>query len=80
MLTYTAIFQNSSGRLSRYTATASNDRPKAWKQISTMKENEASVAENEDECLILLVPGNHPVVRYEDIKETQEGIDLFSNY
>jgi hypothetical protein len=26
------------------------------------------------------VPGNHPVVRYEDIKETEEGIDLFSNY
>jgi hypothetical protein len=73
MLPYTAIFQTTTGSLRVYTATASNDRPEAWTQMTALKQNE-------DECLILLVPGNHPVVRYEDIKETIEGIDLFSNY
>ena len=73
MLPYTAIYQNSDGNITSYIATASNDRPEAWAQLCEMKENE-------DECLILLVPGNHPVVRYEDIKEIIEGIDLFSNY
>ena len=73
MLPYTAIVQTTTGSLRVYNAPASNDRPVAWAQLSELKENE-------DECLILLVPGNHPVVRYEDIKETQEEIDLFSNY
>ena len=73
MLPYTAIFQTTTGSLRVYNAPASNDRPVAWAQMSALKENE-------DECLILLVPGNHPVVRYEDVKETQEEIDLFSNY
>ena len=73
MLPYTAIFQTTTGGLRVYIATASNDRPVAWAQLSELKENE-------DECLILLVPGHHPVVRYEDVKETEEGIALFSNY
>ena len=73
MLPYTAIFQTTTGSLRVYNAPASNDRPVAWAQLSELKENE-------DECLILLVPGHHPVVRYEDVKETQEEIDLFSNY
>ena len=73
MLPYTAIFQTTTGSLRVYTATASNDRHAAWAQMSALKENE-------EEWLILLVPGNHPVVRYEDVKETQEEIDLFSNY
>ena len=73
MLPYTAIFQTTTGSLRVYNAPASNDRPVAWAQMSALKENE-------DECLILLVPGNHPVIRYEDIKKTEEEIDLFSNY
>ena len=73
MLPYTAIFQTTTGSLRVYTATASNDRHVAWAQMSALKENE-------EEWLILLVPGNHPVIRYEDIKKTEEEIDLFSNY
>ena len=71
MMPYTAIYQNSEGKITRYTATASNDRGKAWAQLREMKENEG-------ECLILLVPGDHPVVQYEDIRENKQ-IDLFDN-
>ena len=71
MLPYTAIYQNSEGKITRYTATASNDRGKAWAQLREMKENEG-------ECLILLVPGDHPVVQYEDTLENKQ-IDLFDN-
>ena len=71
MLPYTAIYQNSAGKITRYTATASNDRPKAWSQLCKMKENEG-------ECLILLVPGDHPVVQHEDTLENRQ-IDLFDN-
>ena len=71
MMPYTAIYQNSEGKITRYTATASNDRGKAWAQLCDMKENEG-------ECLILLVPGDHPVVQYEDTLENKQ-IDLFDN-
>ena len=71
MLPYTAIYQNSEGKITRYTAHASNDRPAAWAQLREMKENEG-------ECLILLVPGDHPVVQYEDTLENKQ-IDLFDN-
>jgi hypothetical protein len=71
MLPYTAIYQNSAGKITRYTATASNDRSKAWAQLCEMKENEG-------ECLILLVPGDHPVVQYEETLENRQ-IDLFDN-
>ncbi len=71
MLPYTAIYQNSEGKISRYTAQASNDRGEAWAQLHTMKENDG-------ECLILLVPGDHPVVQYEDTCENKQ-IDLFDN-
>ena len=71
MLPYTAIYQNSEGKITRYTAQASNDRAKAWKQLCEMKEKEG-------ECLILLVPGDHPVVQYEDTQENKQ-IDLFDN-
>ena len=69
---YTAIFQTSAGKLRTYIATASNDGHIAWKQLYAMKEND-------DECLILLVPGSHPVIRYEDVLEKNREIDLFSN-
>jgi hypothetical protein len=71
MLPYTAIYQNSEGKITRYTATASNDKKQAWKQLSDMKESDG-------ECLILLVPGDHPVVQYVDTLENKQ-IDLFDN-
>ena len=71
MLPYTAIYQNSEGEISRYTATASNDKKQAWKQLSDMKESDG-------ECLILLVPGDHPVVQYIDTIDSKQ-IDLFDN-
>ena len=71
MLPYTAIYQNSEGKISRYTAQASNDKKQAWAQLCDMKEDDG-------ECLILLVPGDHPVVQYEDTLENKQ-IDLFDN-
>jgi hypothetical protein len=71
MLPYTAIYQNAAGEVTRHTAQASNDKREAWSQLRTMKENEG-------ECLILLVPGDHPVVQYEDTIENKQ-IDLFDN-
>ena len=71
MLPYTAIYQNSEGKITRYTATASNDKRKAWKQLCAMKESDG-------ECLILLVPGDHPVIQYVDTLENKQ-IDLFDN-
>ena len=59
MLPYTAIYQNAAGRITRYTAQASNDKKQAWAQLSGMRESDG-------ECLILLVPGDHPVVQYID--------------
>ena len=59
MLPYTAIYQNNEGKITRYTAQASNDRKEAWAQLCAMKESDG-------ECLILLVPGDHPVVQYTD--------------
>ena len=71
MLPYTAIYQNSEGKISRYTATASNDKREAWAQLCDMKEDDG-------ECLILLVPVNHPVVQYVDTIDNKQ-IDLFDN-
>ena len=71
MQPYTAIYQNAAGKITRYTAQGSNDKREAWTQLQNMKENEG-------ECLILLVPGNHPVVQYEDTLENKQ-IDLFDN-
>ena len=71
MLPYTAIYQNAAGRITRYTAQASNDKKQAWAQLSAMKEDDG-------ECLILLVPGDHPVVQYLDTIDNKQ-IDLFDN-
>ena len=71
MLPYTAIYQDSAGKITHYTTTASNDRPQAWAQLCEMKESEG-------ECLILLVPGDHPVVQYEDTLENRQR-DLYDN-
>ena len=71
MLPYTAIYQNAAGRITRYTAQASNDKKQAWAQLSGMRESDG-------ECLILLVAGNHPVIQYVDTIENKQ-IDLFDN-
>ena len=71
MLPYTAIYQNSKGKITRCTAQASNDKKQAWAQLSGMRESDG-------ECLILLVPGNHPVIQYVDTIENKQ-IDLFDN-
>ena len=71
MLPYTAIYQNAAGRITRYTAQASNDKKQAWAQLSAMKEDDG-------ECLILLVPGDNPVVQYLDTIDNKQ-IDLFDN-
>ena len=71
MLPYTAIYQNNTGKITRYTAQASNDKREAWNTLCDMKEKEG-------ECLILLVPGDHPVVQYEDTLENKQ-IALFDN-
>jgi len=56
---YTAIFQNSQGKLntSRYTGVIS--RSEAWLQAAQM-------GGKSGECLIALVPGDHPVYFYDD--------------
>ena len=56
---YTAIFQNSQGKLntSRYTGVIS--RSDAWLSAAQM-------GGANGECLIALVPGDHPVYFYDD--------------
>ncbi len=56
---YTAIFQNQSGELtySRYTGVI--DRGEAWRAAANM-------GESSGECLLALVPGDHPVYTYEN--------------
>ena len=71
MLPYTAIYQNSEGEITSHTTQGSNDKRQAWAQLCNMKENEG-------ECLILLVPGDHPVVQYKDVQESKQ-VDLFDN-
>ena len=64
-MTYTAIFQSGGGRLSTLTIDESNDRDSAWKNIHANREDEQS-------CLILLVPGIHIVYRHEDLFKNAE--------
>ena len=56
---YTAIFQNAQGKLitSRYTGHIS--RKEAWL-------NAAKMGSSNGDCLIALVPGDHPVYFYEN--------------
>ena len=56
---YTAIFQNSTGKLftSRYTGNI--NRSDAWL-------NAAKLGSSEGNCLIALVPGDHPIYFYEN--------------
>jgi hypothetical protein len=61
---YTAIFQNSIGKLfsSRYTGVM--NRSEAWMSA-------AKIGGSEGNCLIALVPGDHPIYFYDNfVKET----------
>lgn len=65
---YTAIFQDSQSKIRRYRYTGAVGRKEAWVQA-------ASLGEADNECLIALVPGDHPVYTYEntihDLTDTQ---------
>lgn len=73
MLPYTAIFQQESGDIRIHNAHASNDRIDAWEQISDLNSKE-------DEQLIAIVPGSHPIISARDIAE-HKSVDVFDlNY
>ena len=69
-MTWTAILHDGS-RYSHKVFYGSNDKREAWASLCNMKEDDG-------ECLILLVPGDHPVVQYEDTL-TNKQIHLFDN-
>ena len=56
---YTAIFQNRDGRMSRYRYTGVIERRQAWTEA-------AKLGQSNGECLVALVPGDHPVHTYEN--------------
>ena len=57
---YTAIFQSAGGLLTRSRYTGVINRQEAWEQA-------ASMGESSGECLIALIPGDHPVYMYDDV-------------
>tara|TARA_B100000131_G_scaffold42770_1_gene38445 strand:- start:52 stop:312 length:261 start_codon:yes stop_codon:yes gene_type:complete len=57
---YTAIFQTADGTLSRSRYTGVIDRRDAWI-------NAAKLGDSSKQCLVALVPGDHPVYTYEDV-------------
>ena len=59
---YTAIYQNTQGKLSYWTLPGPATRHDAW-----LKAAQAGGAQ--DKCLIALVPGVHPVYFYSDFVE-----------
>mgnify|MGYP001376521160 CR=1 FL=1 len=56
---YTAIFQNNTGKLTRSRYTGVIDRKEAWKSAAHM-------GESNGDCLLALVPGDHPVYTYDN--------------
>ena len=64
---YTAIFQNSAGKTSSSRYTGVIDRRRAWQAA-------AKLGESNGDCLVALVPGDHPVHTYENIFDV-EGSD-----
>ena len=56
---YTAIFQNRQGQLTRSRYTGVIGRREAWRQAAAM-------GESNGDCLVALVPGDHPVHTYEN--------------
>ena len=75
---YTAVFQNGQGKLftSRYTGVIS--RSEAWLSAAQMGGSDGN-------CLLALIPGDHPVYFYEDFvtatsskpRSEQQNHDLF---
>ena len=59
---YTAIYQNTQGKLSYWTMAGPASRHDAW-----LKAARAGGAQ--DKCLVALVPGVHPVYFYSDFVE-----------
>ncbi len=57
---YTAIFQSKTGRVVRSRYTATMNRREAWASAAAM-------GESNGECLIALVPGDHPVHTHESV-------------
>lgn len=57
---YTAIFQDSEGHYHRLRYTGETERIKAW-------ENAAHMGASDGLCLVLLIPGDHPIYTYEDV-------------
>ena len=64
-MTYTAIFQTSDGQLSTTTISESNEKDIAWKNIHMNRDDDQS-------CLILLIPGIHIAYRHEDLFKNAE--------
>ena len=64
-MTYTAIFQSSDGQLMTQMIDDSNDRDIAWKNIHANRDNEQA-------CLVLLIPGIHITYRHEDLFNNAE--------
>ncbi len=56
---YTAIFQNKQGELTHSRYTGVIGRREAWRRAADM-------GETNGDCLVALVPGDHPVYTYEN--------------
>jgi hypothetical protein len=69
---YTAIFQNSKGVLTRGRYTGSPDRHQAWQHAAQM-------GEPSGDCLVAMVPGDHPLYTYENICDRTANIELKSH-
>lgn len=57
---YTAIFQSNGGKITRSRYTGVINRKDAW--IAAAK-----LGESDGQCLVALVPGDHPVHTYENV-------------
>mgnify|MGYP001455166935 FL=1 len=66
---YTTIFQNKEGKLRRDRYLGSMSRKEAWLAAS-------EVGHANGECLIAIVPGDHPVYTYEEVVVRQERSDI----
>ena len=68
IMIYTAIYQNSQGKLftSRYTGIV--NKSEAWLSAAQMGGSEGN-------CLVALVPGDHPVYFYENFVSDSEHRD-----
>ena len=68
-MTYTAIFQDKTGLLTRGRYTGAPDRHEAWEHAARMGEAHGG-------CLIAMIPGDHPVYTYPSIFGNNASIEL----